>query len=312
MPLLTLPFPNLDPVAIAIGPVAIKWYGLAYACGLLLGWLYIKRMLAEPRLWPAGKAPFDVDRTDDLLLYMTLGVVLGGRLGYVLFYKPADYIAHPAEIFAVWKGGMSFHGGFIGSVLAILYFTHKHVAPLTPRVPVKSLGALVFTLFGNLLGFFKSGGRNTAPFWSVFDVTAAATPIGLFFGRLANFINAELWGRPSNVPWAMVFPDRDAGPLPRHPSQLYEASLEGLALFILCWWLIHKRDAFKSPGLVAGVFTAGYGAARAFCEIFREPDPAHWATSTFMTAGILYSLPMIAIGLWIVHRARRAPQQSIA
>lgn len=298
MPLLAVPFPNLDPVAVAIGPIAIKWYGLAYACGLLLGWMYIKRMLADKRLWTAGKAPFEVDRTDDLLLYMTLGVVLGGRLGYVFFYKPADYLSHPAEIFAVWKGGMSFHGGFIGSVLAILYFTHRYVAPLTS----------VFRISGNTL--FSS--RNTAPFWSVFDVTAAATPIGLFFGRLANFINAELWGRPTNVPWAMVFPDREAGPLPRHPSQLYEASLEGLALFLFCWWLIHNRGAFKNPGLVAGVFTAGYGAARAFCEIFREPDPGHWATSTFMTAGILYSLPMIAIGLLIVHRARQTPQQGIA
>lgn len=278
MLLLTLPFPNIDPIAFSIGPVSIKWYGLAYACGLLLGWTYIKRMLANVRLWPSGHAPFAVDKTDDLLLYMTLGVVLGGRLGYVLFYNPAFYFAHPVEIFSVWKGGMSFHGGFLGSAAAIAYFARQ----------------------------------NSAPLLSVFDVVAAATPIGLFFGRLANFANAELWGRPSTVAWAMVFPDRDAGPVPRHPSQLYEATLEGAVLFALCWWLIHKRDALKNPGLVAGVFTAGYGCARAFCELFREPDAAHWATKGLMTAGILYSLPMIAAGVFMVYRARGRQDTTLA
>ncbi len=278
MPLLTLPFPNLDPVAFSLGPVSVKWYGLAYAGGLLLGWTYIKRMLDQTRLWPGRIAPFAAEKTDDLLLYMTLGVVLGGRLGYVLFYNPAFYFAHPAEIFSVWKGGMSFHGGFIGSALAILWFSRQ----------------------------------NGAALLSVFDVVAAATPIGLFFGRLANFANAELWGRPSSVAWAMVFPDRDAGPLPRHPSQLYEATLEGAVLFVLCWWLVHKRDAFKNPGLVAGTFTAGYGLARAFCELFREPDPGHWATYGLMTAGILYSLPMIAAGLVLVHRARSENAHKLA
>ncbi len=278
MTLLTLPFPNIDPVALSLGPISIKWYGLAYACGLLLGWQYVRQMLANARLWPNGSAPVDVEKTDDLLLYMTLGVVLGGRLGYVLFYKPADYLASPIDIFKVWNGGMSFHGGFIGSIIAILYFARQHGAP-----PLRIL-----------------------------DLAAAATPIGLLFGRLANFINSELWGRPSNVAWAMVFPDRDAGDMPRHPSQLYEASLEGAALFIVCWWLIYKRGAFRHPGLVAGVFTAGYGAARAFCELFREPDPGHWATSGLMTAGILYSLPMIAAGLWLVQRARTTPDHETA
>ncbi len=272
MPLLTLPFPNLDPVALSLGPISVKWYGLAYACGLLLGWTYVKRMLRATKLWPQNTAPFAVEKTDDLLLYMTLGVVLGGRLGYVLFYNPAFYFAHPIEIFSVWKGGMSFHGGFIGSALAVLYFARS----------------------------------NAAPLFSVFDVVAAATPIGLFFGRLANFINGELWGRPTAVGWAMVFPGSEAGPLPRHPSQLYEATLEGAALFLLCWWLVHKRDALKNPGFVAGAFTAGYGCARAFCELFREPDPGHWATHGLMTAGILYSLPMIALGLIMMHRAKQS------
>ena len=264
---LVLSFPNIDPIAFSIGPFAVKWYGLAYAAGLLLGWSYVRRLLLEIKLWPPGGAPFSTDKADDLLLYMTLGVVLGGRLGYVLFYNPAFYFANPADILAVWNGGMSFHGGFLGSVAAMLFFAHRHgVNPL-----------------------------------SVFDLAAAAVPFGIFFGRLANFINGELWGRPSSVAWSMVFPG--AGPEPRHPSQLYEASLEGLALFLICAWLIYSRGALKRPGLVAGMFTAGYGIARSFCELFREPDFAHWATSGLMTAGILYSLPMIAAGLYLAQRA---------
>jgi phosphatidylglycerol---prolipoprotein diacylglyceryl transferase len=280
MPLLTLPFPDIHPVALALGPFSVKWYGLAYACGLLLGWQYVRRMLANANLWLRNTAPCTVDRADDLLLYMTLGVVLGGRIGYVLFYNPAFYFAHPMEIFSVWKGGMSFHGGFLGSAIAMLLFSRKY----------------------------------DAPWLSVFDLVAAATPIGLFFGRLANFINAELWGRPTNVPWAMIFPGTEAGGVPRHPSQLYEASLEGLALFVACWWLITTRHAFKNPGLVAGVFTAGYGCARAFCEFFREPDPGHWATaaSGLMTAGILYSLPMIAAGVYLARRARAQVSTDVA
>jgi phosphatidylglycerol:prolipoprotein diacylglycerol transferase len=264
---LVIPFPELNPVAFSLGPVSVKWYGLAYAAGLLLGWLYVRRLLTDHSLWPSGKAPFTTEKTDDLLLYMTLGVVLGGRLGHVLFYMPGYYLQHPAEIPAVWNGGMSFHGGFLGSIAAILLFARKQAQnPLT-----------------------------------VLDLAAAATPIGLFFGRLANFVNAELWGRPSTVGWSMVFPG--AGPVPRHPSQLYEAATEGLLLFALCWWLIHRRGALARPGLVAGVFTAGYGIARSFCEFFREPEASHWATIGPMTAGILYSLPMIALGLWMAQRA---------
>ena len=273
MHLLTLPFPDLSPVAFSIAGFPVKWYGMSYAISLLLGWQYVKWMLTTPRLWQGGKnAPFDVAKTDDLLLYMTLGVVLGGRLGYVLFYNPAFYVAHPAEIFSVWKGGMSFHGGFLGSVVAMLAFCRQNGIAVLP----------------------------------VMDLVAATVPIGIFFVRLANFINGELWGRPSNVNWSMVFPGPEAGPLPRHPSQLYEASLEGLALFGLAWWLVHKRGAFKHPGLVAGAFTAGYGLARSFCELFREPDYGHWATSSYglMTPGILYSLPMIAAGLALVYYVR--------
>jgi phosphatidylglycerol---prolipoprotein diacylglyceryl transferase len=269
---LTLTFPALDPIALQIGPIAVRWYGLAYAAGLLLGWTYVKRLLTTDRLWPSGKAPFETEKADELMLLMTAGVVIGGRLGYVLFYKPAEYLAAPWEIPQLWHGGMSFHGGFIGSAVAILYFAR----------------------------------RNGCNFLTVFDLAAAAVPIGLFFGRLANFINAELWGRPSNVTWAMVFPG--AGPAPRHPSQLYEAALEGLVLFGLCWWLIHHRDAFRRPGYVAGVFTVGYGLARSFCELFREPDYQHWATGALMTPGILYSLPMIAAGLYLMNYARSKPE----
>ena len=277
MPLLTLPFPDIKAVAFWLGPFPVKWYGLAYAAGLLLGWQYVRRMLQTARLWPGNKAPFDVEKADDLLIYIAAGVVLGGRLGYVIGYKPEVYLAHPLEIFSVWNGGMSFHGGFLGSVIAMLVFWRRNNCALLP----------------------------------VIDLVGAAVPIGLFFGRLANFINAELWGRPSNVRWAMIFPGTEAGGVPRHPSQLYEATLEGLVLFAVGWWLIYKRDALKRPGLVAGVFTAGYGCARSISEWFREPDYAHWATSAngLMTPGILYSLPLIAAGVLLVQHVRRTDIQ---
>ncbi|MCB1548622.1 MAG: prolipoprotein diacylglyceryl transferase, partial [Hyphomicrobiaceae bacterium] len=186
---LVIPYPAIDPIALQLGPISVKWYGIAYLAGLVLGWLYIKQLLRTERLWPSGKPALEADDIDDLLLWMTLGVVVGGRLGNVLLYHPGYYLKNPLEIFALWHGGMSFHGGLIGSVLAIWLFARRRkVATLT-----------------------------------VGDLCAAAVPIGIFFGRIANFINAEIVGRPSNVPWAMVFPG--AGPVPRHPSQLYEAGL---------------------------------------------------------------------------------------
>ena len=267
---LVMNFPLIDPVAFSIGPVSVKWYGLAYMAGLLLGWLYVRRLLQSEWLWPGGKPPFAVEKTDDLLLYMTLGVVVGGRLGEVLFYSPAYFLSNPLEIFKVWKGGMSFHGGFLGSIAAILFFARQNAQ--NPR--------------------------------TVLDLAAAATPIGLFFGRIANFVNVELWGRVSDVPWAMVFPHPEAGAVPRHPSQLYEAATEGALLFAACAWLIYKRDVLKRPGLVAGTFTAGYGLARSFCEFFRDPEPVHWLNLGPLTAGIVYSLPMIAVGLLFIMQAR--------
>ncbi len=194
-----IPFPNIDPVALQIGPVAIKWYGLAYLAGLLLGWLYIRRLLSEPHLWADNKPPFRQAQVDDLLLYITAGVVLGGRLGFVIFYEPSYYLANPQDIIAVWKGGMAFHGALVGCIIAIWAFAR----------------------------------RNGVNPWSTGDLVTAAVPIGLFFGRIANFINGELFGRPTTLPWGMVFPEAalhhpDVEPTPRHPSQLYEAALEGL------------------------------------------------------------------------------------
>jgi phosphatidylglycerol:prolipoprotein diacylglycerol transferase len=272
MALLAIPYPAIDPVALRMGPLAVKWYGLAYMAGLLLGWLYIKRLLGQERLWPSQQRPFAPEKADDLLLFMTVGVLLGGRLGYVLFYEPRFFLTHPLDIPAVWNGGMSFHGALIGSILAMILFAR----------------------------------RVGADAWSVMDLSAAATPMGLFFGRLANFINAELWGRPSDVPWAMVFPG--AGPLPRHPSQLYEAFFEGAVLFAVLWWLTHSRLALRTPGTIAGAFLVGYGLARSFCELFREPDPGHIFTLGPFTAGILYSLPMVLAGIWMIRAAgRRSP-----
>lgn len=277
----SITFPNIDPVAIHLGPVAIKWYGLAYLAGLLLGWLYIRRLLSEPHLWAGDRPPFDPAKVDDLLLYITAGVVLGGRLGFILFYEPSYYLANPSEIIAVWKGGMAFHGALVGCAIAIFAFAH----------------------------------RNNVNGWSVADLCAAAVPIGLFFGRLANFINGELWGRGTDVSWGMVFCNEriralylgacPAGEMPRHPSQLYEAALEGLVLFTILRLMTHYFGALKQPGLVSGAFLIGYGLARSTAEFFREP---HFMAGP-LTAGQLYSVPMIAAGLalvWYAHRKATA------
>ncbi len=273
--LLAIPFPNIDPVALQLGPVSVKWYGLAYMAGLLLGWLYIRNLMRSPHLWPAGKPPFPVEKTDDLLFFMTLGVILGGRLGFVLFYEPAYYFSRPLEIFQIWRGGMAFHGALVGCGVSIWLFAR----------------------------------RNGASPWSVMDLCAAAVPIGLFFGRIANFINGELFGRPPTVPWGMVFPEAmyeyaAIEPTPRHPSQLYEAFFEGLVLFLVLRWLTHHARALHSPGLVAGTFLLGYGLARSFCELFRQPDLAHGLTFGVLTPGIAYSIPMILLGLYFIRAAR--------
>lgn len=269
-----IPFPNLDPVALQIGPVAIKWYGLAYLAGLLLGWLYIRRLLSTPYLWAKDTPPFTPAKVDDLLLYITAGVVLGGRLGFVIFYEPSYYIANPQDIIAVWKGGMAFHGALVGCAIAIWAFAHRN---------------------------------NVSP-WSTGDLVTAAVPIGLFFGRIANFINGELFGRPTTMPWGMVFPEAaihypQVEPTPRHPSQLYEAALEGLLLFLVLRLLTHHFGALKRPGLVSGAFLIGYALARSTGELFREPHFAHAFNIGPLTAGIAYSIPMFILGIVVVRYA---------
>jgi phosphatidylglycerol:prolipoprotein diacylglycerol transferase len=264
MPIFTIPFPALDPVAISLGPFAIRWYALAYIVGLLIGWRYCLTLAARPPHMVARQ------EVDDFLVWATLGVVLGGRIGYVLFYKPGYYIYHPLEALYVWHGGMSFHGGAIGVTIAILLFTH----------------------------------RRRIRLFSFSDIISEAIPIGLFFGRLANFINGELFGRPSDVPWAMIFPY--GGPMPRHPSQLYEALCEGILLFLLLL-VAEQLNARRRPGIVTGLFLAGYAVARMSGELFREPDPQLGFLIFGTTMGQLLSIPMLIIGALIISWALRAP-----
>lgn len=268
MQLLALPFPVIDPVALAVGPLSVRWYGLAYMAGILLGWLYARYLVSRPALW-GGKSPMTVSQTDDFLLWITLGIVVGGRLGFVLFYEPSFFWQNPAEIPAVWNGGMSFHGGLVGVAIAVYVFSRlKGINPL-------SLG----------------------------DIASAATPFGLFFGRIANFINSEVVGRPTDVPWAMVFPGADDQP--RHPSQLYEAALEGVVLFIILRIATHYFKALIRPGTVFGLFLVFYGLFRSALEFVREPHPDHPMDIGILTPGIAYSIPMILIGIWLIWRARQ-------
>ncbi len=256
-----IPYPAINPILVSIGPLAIRWYALAYIVGIIAGWFYARAIIKSERLW-GGAAPFTVIDFDDFVVWITLGIILGGRTGYVLFYNLPHFAAHPAEIFQIWTGGMSFHGGVAGCIVAVVLFA------LRRRIPTLSLG----------------------------DVTCAVAPIGLFLGLLANFINGELWGRPTDVPWAMIFPY--GGPQPRHPSQLYEASLEGVGLFILLGLLV-RAGALKRPGVVTAIFFIGYGVARTTCEFFREPDVQLgflWG-SGWLTMGMLLCIPLILAGI---------------
>jgi phosphatidylglycerol:prolipoprotein diacylglycerol transferase len=268
MPLLALPFPAIDPVAIAIGPITIKWYALAYLAGLIGGWYYARRLVMADGLWGVVKRPQVAD-IDDLVVWVALGVVLGGRIGYVLFYNLPMYISDPWEILAIRNGGMSFHGGFVGAILAFVLFA-------------------------------RGKGLNA---YTLLDIGAVVVPIGLFFGRIANFVNGELWGRVApDFPYAIVFPS--GGPLPRHPSQLYEAATEGLLLFIVMALSV-RRFGFRKPGLLGGIFVLGYALARTFCEFFREPDRQlgflfgdHVGPmGGGVTMGMLLCVPMMIVGL---------------
>lgn len=286
-----IPFPDISPNLFEVElfgfTLALRWYALAYIAGFLFGWWIVLRAVRNPRLW-SGAAPMTPDQVERLLTWIIVGVILGGRMGYALFYDLPSYLADPLQIVRLWEGGMAFHGGFLGVVVAALWFCRRE------KIPMLSMG----------------------------DLLALATPVGLMLGRLANFINAELWGRPTTLPWGVIFPGQAAqtcegvvGLCARHPSQLYQAGLEGLLLALVLLWLAFRTGALRRPGLVMGVFLAGYGMARFVVEFFRQPDaqfvsegnPIGWAVQfgqIGLTMGQLLSLPMIALGLWFVLRAR--------
>ncbi|SNT74512.1 prolipoprotein diacylglyceryl transferase [Paracoccus seriniphilus] len=288
-----IPFPNISPeiFTIELGglSLSLRWYALAYLAGLLIGWQLMMRMMRRPAIWGDG-APMKAEDVDDLLTWVILGVILGGRLGFVLFYEPGFYLSNPVEILKVWQGGMSFHGGFLGVILAAWFFCRAQgIMPLR-----------------------------------LADAMAVVAPIGLFFGRLANFINAELWGRPTDLPWGVIFPGEAAqscataaAACARHPSQLYEAGLEGLLLGLILLVVV-MRGGLRRPGLTFGIFLAGYGLARMFVELFRLADPQFITPDNplghviggpviGLTMGQLLSLPMVLLGLYFILRATRRP-----
>jgi phosphatidylglycerol---prolipoprotein diacylglyceryl transferase len=269
MPLYVLPYPVIDPVMVNLGPLPVRWYAMGYIVSLLIGWWIATRLAGADKLWGAAKRP-DPARLDDLLVYVAFGAVLGGRTGYVLFYNLPFFLANPLEIPAVWNGGMSFHGGLAGAALGAFLFARS----------------------------------QKVSFFSVADLCCAVAPLGLFLVRIANFIKPELWGRPTDVPWAMVFPG--AGPDPRHPSQLYEAGLEGLALGLVMIVAV-RAGALRRPGLTSGLFLGLYGLARIFCEFFREPDPQLGFLFGGATMGMLLSAPLVVVGvILIIASMRRA------
>lgn len=256
-----LAFPNIDPVAFEIGPVAVRWYALAYIAGVLLGWRYAAHLARLDPRWPDAKL------FEDFMTWIVFGIVLGGRIGYVLFYNLDYFIKHPAEIFMIWHGGMSFHGGFLGVLAAAWFFTRKH-----------NIKFLTFT-----------------------DVICCVVPIGLFFGRVANFINGELFGRVSDAPWAMVFPR--GGDAPRHPSQLYHAALEGLALLLILSLLARNEKLRGRTGFLSGMFLILYGLFRGFVEFFREPDAQIGFLMGGVTMGQILCVPMLGFGIWLALHA---------
>jgi phosphatidylglycerol---prolipoprotein diacylglyceryl transferase len=267
--LAALSLPDLKPEAFWLGPFPVRWYGLAYIAGLLFAGWYMKRLVSSPRLW-AGKTPtMTRPQVDDFFIWMVAGVILGGRLGYVLFYDPLTYLAEPLKIVRAWDGGMSFHGGFLGSVAA-------------------------GWLYGRRIG---------AGLDRMLDLGAAVTPVGLGLGRIANFINQELWGAPTSMPWGVIFPG-DPTQAPRHPTQLYEAVLEGLALFTLVRIATHRFTALAHPGRAAGIFALFYGVARIAVEFVRVPDRQIGYLAGPLTMGMLLSLPLVAVGAWLLARAK--------
>lgn len=259
-----LAYPQIDPVLVRLGPLAIRWYGMMYLLGFCAGWLLGRARAKRPG---SGWTPVQVD---DLITLAVLGVVVGGRLGYALFYDLPTTVSDPLSLFRIWQGGMSFHGGFLGVLAAVWYFCRK----------------------------------NGKTFWQVADFLAPLAPLGLLAGRIGNFINGELWGKATSLPWAMVFPDPRAGGIPRHPSQLYEAGLEGLLLFTIVWLYSRKP---RPVGAVSGVFCLCYGLFRFLLEFVRVPDPQlGYLALGWLTMGQLLSLPLMLLGLWLLRRAGRA------
>lgn len=265
-----MPFPQIDPIAFAIGPIVIRWYALAYLAGVGLGVLYGWFLLRAKFLWADNKAPFTPATWIDFGFWAVIGIIVGGRLGYVLFYDPLRFAAHPLEILQTWEGGMSYHGGLLGIIVVMVFFTRHHKASLL----------------------------------SALDLLGAVSTIGLLLGRIANFINGELFGRVTEMPWGVIFPY--GGPLPRHPSQLYEALLEGAILFLIIRYATHVRFALRSPGMVAGLFGIGYALSRMAVEMVRIPD-AHigYVYGGWMTVGMVYSLPILLAGIGLVMNANR-------
>lgn len=283
LPFSALAFPDIDPVIVefgpffGFGPLRIHWYGVGYVVGILFAWWYAKRLLTTPRLWRDGKAAFNPLLIDDMLVYGALGIILGGRIGYVLFYNLPKYLANPIEVLYLQDGGMSFHGGFLGTTLAMILFA-------------RSRGISVLSLF---------------------DVIAAGVPVALGLVRCTNFINSELWGRKTQVAWGVIFPN--GGSDARHPSQLYEAALEGLLLFIVLRVLTHSLFKLQRPGFVAGAFVAVYGLARIFVEFFREPDQQlGYLLGGWLTMGMVLSVPLVLAGLILMAVARPAARQSLS
>ncbi|HPA38786.1 MAG TPA: prolipoprotein diacylglyceryl transferase [Phenylobacterium sp.] len=275
-----MPFPDFDPILVQIGPFAIRWYALAYIAGILLGWRYVQSLARNENLWRLRGPIASSEQIDDLILWITLGVIVGGRLGHVLFYtmlsNPDSILSDPVEIFRTWHGGMSYHGGTLGVLIATLLFVRSQ----RDKAPIDLLR----------LG----------------DLICAVVPIGLFFGRVANFINGELWGRPTALPWGIIFPAAD-GVMPRHPSQLYEAALEGIVLFLVLRWATHGAKLLNRRGVVAGMYFAGYGLIRALLENVREPDVGMPNFPLGLTMGMILSLPMLAFGAWLIWRGLKEP-----
>jgi phosphatidylglycerol---prolipoprotein diacylglyceryl transferase len=266
--LAVLSFPNIDPVMFSVGPFAVRWYAMAYILGLIFGMWYMKRLVMNPDLWAGTTPSATPQQIDDLFLWAMLGVVLGGRLGYVLFYGTAQTLADPSSVLRTWEGGMSFHGGFFGVILASYFFGKRHNIGLD----------------------------------RLLDLGAAATPVGLGLGRLANFVNGELYGRVTGVPWAFVFPN--GGAAPRHPSQLYEFALEGILLFVLINVAVYRSKILTRPGRAAGIYALTYACSRIVVEFVREPDAQLGFFGGFITMGMILSLPLIVIGVWLLWRSR--------